>query len=114
MFPVTLRPGVTVEEFEPFLEEEWVETMLEPGARSYVLKGVQGVEVGRYQLVIEFDRVETRNFYWPPGGPASELFNQLNAKAMSIPECKQAEDHWDILVSPEWANDWADWELVAE
>jgi hypothetical protein len=111
---VQLRPEVTVADFEKFLNEEWVETMLEPGAKSYVLKGVQGREVGRYQLVIEFDRIETRDLYWPPGAPATELYNQLEAKSMSIPENKKAEDHWAALVTPDWGENWTEWELVAE
>ena len=107
VFPVKLRPGVTADEFERFLKEDWVEVFSSaPGVRSYVLKGNQGVEVGRYRLVIEFDRVETRDLYWPPGAVESEVWKQVSAKGMSAPEAIRAEDRWAALVPPDWVEDY--------
>jgi hypothetical protein len=53
MFPVRLRPEVTTDDFERFLKEDWVEVLTAPGAKSYVLKGNRGAEVGQYIMVIE-------------------------------------------------------------
>jgi hypothetical protein len=114
VFPVTLRPGVTVDEFERFLAEVWVEVMLAPGVKSYVLKGNRGVEVGRYRMVIEFDRVETRDLYYTPEGDDTELLKQLAAQGFSAPEAIRSEERWAELVTPDWAQDYTDWELVAE
>jgi hypothetical protein len=114
MFPVKLRPGVTPDQFERFLEEDWVEVFSStPGVRSYVLKGILGAEVGRYLLVVEFDRVETRDLYWPPSGE-SELYKQVSAKGMSAPESIRAEERWATLVPPDYVEGFTDWELVAE
>lgn len=115
IYDVEFRPGVTVEEFERFLKEVWVEVLVVPGVRSYVLKGDRGVEAGRYRLVIECDRVETRDLYWPTGDEESDLWKQLSAKSLSTPEAIRAEDHWATLVDEEGENYvFTDWQLIAE
>lgn len=115
MWPVKLRPGVTTDEFERFLKEDWVEVLWSaPGVRSYVLKGNQGTEVGHYLIVTEFDRVHTRDLYFPPGSVESDLWKQLSAEGLATPESIRAETRWAELVVPEWAEDYTDWELVAE
>jgi hypothetical protein len=114
MWPVKLRPGVTVEQFERFLKEDWVEVFSStPGMSSYVLKGIDGAEVGHYLLVVEFDRVETRDLYVPPSGE-TELYKQVSAKGMSAPESVRAEERWASLVVPEWVEGGTAWELVAQ
>lgn len=114
VFPVELRPGVTVEEFERFLKDVWVEVLPVPGVRSYVLKGDRGVEAGRYHMVVECDRAETRDLYWPTLQEESDLWKQLSEKGLSTPEAIRAEDQWTALVTPEWAEHFTDWVLVAE
>lgn len=114
IFRAALRPGVTAAEFERFLAEEWVETVLVPGARSYVLKGDRGSEIGCYRLVIEYDRRETGDLYQPRAGEPSVLYTQLEAPGLGTPEAQRAEAHWDALVQPGWAKDFTDWEVIAE
>lgn len=100
---------------ERFLKEDWVEVFTSaPGVRSYVVKGNRGVEVGRYLLVIEFDRVATRDLYWPTATEESDIWKQVSTKGLSRPEAIRAEDRWAALVPPEWIEDYTDWELVAE
>ena len=82
--------------------------------RSYVVKENRGVAVGRYLLVIEFDRVATRDLYWPTATEESDIWKQVSAKGLSRPEAIRAEDRWAALVPPEWIEDYTDWELVAE
>ena len=65
-------------------------------------------------VVIECDRVETRDLYWPPGAVESEVWKQVSAKGMSAPEAIRAEERWAELVPPDWVEDYTDWELVAE
>jgi hypothetical protein len=115
MWPVKLRPGVTTDEFEQFLREDWVEVLWSaPGVRSYVLKGNRGTEVGRYLIVSEFDRVHTRDLYSASGTVESDLWKQLSAEGLATSESIRAEARWAELVVPDWADDHTDWELVAE
>jgi len=91
MWPVKLRPGVSTEEFERFLNEDWVEVFWSaPRAHSYVLKGNRGTEVGHYLVVAEFDRVHTRDLYWPETGE-SDLWNQLSTEGLATRESIRAE-----------------------
>ena len=114
MFPVRLRPEVTVEQFEQFLKEDWVEVFSStPGMISYVLKGIDGAEKGHYLLVIEYDRLETRDLYQSPGGETA-LYKQVSAKGMSAPESVRAEERWALLAVPDWSEGSTDWELVAQ
>ena len=64
--------------------------------------------------MIEFDRVETRNLYWPPSGEDTELYKQVSAKGMGAPESVRAEERWATLVVAEYVEGFTDWELVAE
>src|SRR6185503_1770542 len=100
MYPVTLRPEVTAEDFERFLKEDWVEVFATaPGVRSYVLKATRGTQPGRYLMVIETDRVATRDLYWPDGSP-SDVWTQVSASGLTRPEAIRAEERWATLVDP--------------
>jgi hypothetical protein len=115
MWPVKLRPGVTSDEFEQYLKEDWVEVLWSaPGVKSYVLKANRGIDVGRYVIVAEYDRVHTRDLYYPSGNEESDLWKQLSAQGLATPESTRAEARWAELVVPEWADWDTDWELVAE
>jgi hypothetical protein len=115
MFAVRLRPEVSTDEFERFLNEDWVEVLSSaPGVRSYVLKATRGTEAGRYLLVIECDRVATRDLYWPTATSESDVWKQVSASGLSRPEAIRAEDRWASLVVPNWADEYTDWELVAQ
>jgi hypothetical protein len=114
MFPVTLRPGVTAADFEQFLREDWVEVFSSaPGVRSYVSKAAGGRQAGQYLMVVECDRVATRDLYWPDGKD-SDIWKQVSALGLRAPEAIRAEERWPSLVIPEWADDYTDWELVAQ
>ena len=64
--------------------------------------------------MIECDRVNTRDLYWPTGTVESDLWKQLSAEGLATPESIRAEDRWATLVVPEWAENYTDWELIAE
>lgn len=62
-----LKEGVKVEEFEKFVTGELTPTFEQnvPGVRAIVMKGERGEKKGVYVLLLIFDSVNTRNFYFP-------------------------------------------------
>ena len=72
---VMLKPGVSEQDFERFVAEEFypVWRQLPPEFQVSVLKGDRGDRVGGYIIVDEFESVETRNRLFPgPGKAMSE------------------------------------------
>ena len=63
---IELKPGVSVAEFEQFIQGEGAALFQMPnGAKSSVLKGDRGARAGRYAVLLEFDSVEARNQTFP-------------------------------------------------
>ena len=71
--------GVTPEDFERFIAEEWNPVFggLFPGVRMMVVKGERGAEVGGYLFVYDVQSMYVRNWYWPVGGESSEAATAL-------------------------------------
>jgi hypothetical protein len=79
-----LKPGVTAEQFEAFLAQEFHNQQGLPGARNFILKCDRGDRVGSYALLMESD-VESRDRAFPSPGVMSpetqQWADQLPASA---------------------------------
>jgi hypothetical protein len=62
-----LKEGVTEEELEKFVADELTPTFEQyvPGVQAIVMKGERGEKKGVYVLLLVFDSVKTRDFYFP-------------------------------------------------
>jgi hypothetical protein len=97
---IELRPGVTAEEFERFLAQEYAPAEAPPpaGLKVYHLKGDRGERAGKYLVLIEIDSVETRDHYFPAPGELSAAAQQYFDQRS---ESQQALDaKMDTLVTP--------------
>jgi hypothetical protein len=77
---LSLKDGVTPEDFERFVAEEWspVFSGLFPGIRIMVAKGDRGAGVGDYLLVYDIQSMYVRKWYWPvAGGEGTEAATAL-------------------------------------
>jgi len=63
-----LRPGVSGEDFESFLNSTAGQLPPLPGWRVALLKGERGDNVGHYLALVEVDSIEARNRVSPGGG----------------------------------------------
>jgi hypothetical protein len=112
--PIELKPGVSVEEFERFLRQEWRPADI-PGVRTSIVKADRGRHAGGHAFVIECDSA-VRDRYWPtPGaGGASEEWTRVANRALGSPEQRRLQEKWDALaVGPPSAN-YTDWVVIAE
>jgi hypothetical protein len=71
---LTLKDGVSPEEFERFIVEEFnpVLSGVFPGVRMMVMKGERGADVGEYLLAYDAQSLYVRDWYWPVAGESSE------------------------------------------
>lgn len=76
MHKLTLKPGVSAEEFERFVVEEGYPAMDRiPGLRWRLLKGYKGDREGKYLGLFEIDSVARLTSYFPVHqGEVSEEF----------------------------------------
>ncbi len=64
---ITLKEGVSVEDFERFAVEEFSPVFEQevPGVKAFIMKGNRGDKKGSYSYVLIFDSTNTRDFYYP-------------------------------------------------
>jgi hypothetical protein len=106
-----LKPGVSTQDFERFLREEWRSWDI-PGLRLYVAKADRHEHLGSYALVFEFEQAEVRDRYWPrPGPEMSEEGQRVFDRALAAPGQRQAWERWGTLVNDVAGTDWV---VVAE
>lgn len=62
-----LKADIDIAAFEKFVKEEFTPTFDEfvPGVRALILKGERGEKKDQYALLLIFDSMHTRNFYFP-------------------------------------------------
>ncbi|MCB0687866.1 MAG: hypothetical protein KDC53_15125 [Saprospiraceae bacterium] len=62
-----LKEDIDIESFERFIAEEFTPTFEEfvPGVRALIMKGERGQKKDQYVLLLIFDSINTRNFYFP-------------------------------------------------
>jgi hypothetical protein len=85
-----LKPGVTDEEFERFLRDEWARVQPFRGLRALVLKGERGQRTGKYLLVYEWESVERWLETYPSVRETSEEMRQFGAANAQVVERFQA------------------------
>jgi hypothetical protein len=77
---VTLKAGVTAQEFERYFANEYARPResAAPGLQMYLLKGDRGQARGQYLMVWEFESLTRRNEYFPSeDGAVSERLQEL-------------------------------------
>ena len=64
---ITLKEGVSIEDFEKFAVEEFSPVFEQqvPGVKAFIMKGNRGDKKGSYSYVLIFDSTNTRDFYYP-------------------------------------------------
>ena len=92
---ITLKDGVTPEEFESFARNEWKPVEI-PGWRMSVAKSDRGDDVGTFVQIYETD-LATRNRHFPTGQMSDEA-RALYERASNTPERKALIERWDALV----------------
>ena len=79
---IELREGVTPEDFEKFITEEWCSLPSVEGVSSYLLEGVKGKDEGKYVLAIEVESAERYDeLYLPPTSGEVRQWLEENAAA---------------------------------
>ena len=81
---ITLRPGVSGEEFERFFIEEVLPAPQPAGTRLHLWKGDRGERAGQYALIIELDSVEARDRYFPTPGNMSEEAQRVYGEQQAL------------------------------
>jgi len=74
---VTLKPGVTMEQYIDFYLEKYMPEAEKnfPGIKGYIIKGVRGENENKFGIVFSFKSVEVRDKYFPEPDKMSELAN---------------------------------------
>jgi hypothetical protein len=85
-----LKEGVEATKFDQFIKEKFVPAWKQPvdGMRVMVAKGDRGERKGKYQVVIAFDKEETRKKYFPgeEGRGSEALEKALGPRAAVMQE----------------------------
>ncbi len=92
---IELKAGTTPEEFERFINEEFLQMPSYPGARYIVLKGVRGRRVDQYLLVFEFESLET----FQRMTPREHEFEEAYQAFVSSPPVKSVLERWRQLAT---------------
>ena len=77
---VELRPGVQAQDFEAFALQRFLpalKSLNAPGCEFHLLRADRGTRQGKYIFMMVFDRVETRDRYFPRADWASPELIQL-------------------------------------
>lgn len=84
---IVLGPGVSADEFERFVRDEWQPPQL-PGIKIRILKGDRGERAGEYVMLFEFRDAAVRERYWPSGGDdrPSEAWQRARRRAFGSAE----------------------------
>lgn len=81
MHRVRLREGITGAHFERFFKESFLpalEALEVSGVAFHLLQADRGEELGEYLFMMTFDRIETRERYFPAHNrPAAELLSLI-------------------------------------
>jgi hypothetical protein len=110
---LTLKDGVTPEDFESFARNEYKGLFDIPGMRFSIAKGDRGKSVGTFVGIFESD-VASRDRYYPgPTGQMSEEAKAAHERAANTPEQKRVEERWEALVVQSTAN-YTDYVVISE
>ena len=97
---IVLKPGVSADEFERFVREEWRAPNL-PGITVSILKGDRGERAGAYVMLFEFEDAAVRDRYWPPSGGenASQEWQRVRHRAFGTPEQRRVMERLNALTA---------------
>lgn len=75
---VTLKPGVTMDQYIDFLKNKYMPEMQKnfPEIGGYILKGVRGENENKFGMMFSFKSVEARDKYFPTPDTMSDLANE--------------------------------------
>ena len=109
---VELRPGVTAEEFERFLTQEYIPgaAPLPAGWQVSYLKGNRGERVGKFAILFEIASVEDRDRLFTVGGEGSTEFQQWLQQQTAAQEA--LADKLSTFVTPP-GETYTDYEVIA-
>ena len=111
---VQLKSGVSAEQLERFLREEWRPADI-PGVRQSWLKGDRGDRAGTYLRVFEFESKETRDRYFPTLMERSAEFERVRERSLNTPDQVRIRERLSALVEPrEPGKGFTDWVTIAE
>ncbi|HSK66167.1 MAG TPA: hypothetical protein VK888_04505 [Anaerolineales bacterium] len=69
MHSIELKPGVSEQEFEEFIQKEVIPVYRRvPGQTTHLLKGDRGERKGKYLVLIELESTDRRDHIYPPAG----------------------------------------------
>ena len=105
---IELKPGVSPEEFERFLREEWRAPTPFAGWKVSVTRGDRGEGSGKYAVIIEIESVAARDRYVPVPGQPSEEARRANTGRQALGE------QWARYASPAGGPPYTDWVVIAE
>jgi hypothetical protein len=105
---IALRPGVTLAEFEAFLQRALPSIAPWPRVKSHILVADRGHFTGQLLHLLEFDDVETRNRYFPVEGTPGEALQRLATMGNVIAEWQQYATFADGVVA------WSDYVPLGE
>jgi hypothetical protein len=112
MHVLELKPGVSAQEFERFLKDEWRPFTL-AGVKNNVVKADRGSDLGRYLFVLETDSA-TRDRYWPTAdGTGSDEFR----RALQATGDRSAMDTRltsFVKATPGAGTTYSDWVVIVE
>ena len=94
-----LKQGVTEEEFEKFLNEEWPSFVHPPGRTGGWFKGIRGEREGKYLSYVEIEDYEAYRdrFYTSDGEPNEELKRHFETHPKNgelFEKFKELSDGW--------------------
>jgi len=74
---VTLKPGVTMNQFNDFYINKYLPEMEKnmPEIKGYIIKGVRGENENKFGMIFSFKSVEVRDKYFPMPDKMSDLAN---------------------------------------
>jgi hypothetical protein len=110
---IELRPGVTPEEFERFLTQEYIAGELPPppGWKVSYLKANRGGRDGKYAVLIEVDSVEERDRLFPKPGEMSPEAQQHMAK---ISDAQRALDERYAALATSTGESYTDYAVLGD
>jgi hypothetical protein len=111
---LTLKEGVTPEQFESFVRNEY-KTLDIPGWRFSIAKGDRGKSAGTFVEIFESDVASRDRDYPSPTGLPSEESKAAWKRALDTPEQKRVEERWEALVArPTVPRNYTDYVVIAE
>jgi hypothetical protein len=100
-----LNSGVTEDQLVSFIMNKYIPAAEEthPGSKVYFLRGIRGVCVDCYSMILFFPSNEERNKYWKDDGSVTELGAKAREKMKPVEDefeklCKTTDTYTDWMI----------------